>query len=76
MKQKLIFISVLFILIIFMFAGCRDLRGATSNINSAASGLTGTVSGAVSKVESEGAVIGSAISGTVSGVTSAITSSK
>lgn len=82
MKQKLIVLSALCTLILFTFAGCRNVNntvsGAASDLNNAVSDV---VSGGenlgkdvVSKVESSGRMLGGTVSGVVSDVQSQLTS--
>jgi len=72
-KNKLILPLAIATLIIFTFAGCRDLRSGSSTGSGAASsgtGLNSVVSGVVSSVESGGKALGSQVSGVVSAITS------
>ena len=72
MKKHLFLLFTLCTLMIFSFAGCRNLNSGSGT--QSGDGLTSTVSGVISSVESGGKEVGSAITGAVSGVVSALTS--
>ena len=68
MKNKTIILSIITVLIISAFAGCRYLPGASGTASGA--NLNSAVSGVVSKVESDGKTLESQVSGVVSGLQS------
>lgn len=70
MKKKTVFMILsLSALIVFSFAGCRDLRNAASDAASKVK-ENSTVSAAVSKAASAGEAVQSGVSGVVSDVVS------
>jgi hypothetical protein len=68
--KKLILAYIVFILIVFGFAGCRAYRSASSEVKGLASEVQSTVSGAAPKLVSDGKLLQSQVSGVVSDVVS------
>ena len=68
LKNRAIILSIITILIISVFAGCRYLPGASGTASGG--NLNSAVSGVVSKAQSDGKALGSQVSGVVSGLQS------
>lgn len=77
MKKKLFLVCTLATLVVFSFAGCRDMNSASGTSSGAASsgmGINSMVSGAMSAVNSAVDSAASGLNSMVSGAMSAVNS--